>query len=260
MIEADDLADYRWIGVQVCLPKPVAKNGDWWSVRRILAGWIKDSSISRRGSNLLKVVGADEAALHGLSIVQMKSGRHGCDDGGKGSGVVAIEDGGGIRKPGRSVVRGSPFKPDERRWIPYRHGLEHIPVEESKGGDVDTDADRQHQHGCAGEGGRAEDHASGVAEILDQAIEPGPAPGFAGLFVEMCPIAKIAARFRASSAIGHFTMEGHFGFEFAVTAIAVHEVAHTPHLFRNGAWNGGGNLANRIDHADLVMQISTLSL
>ena len=86
--------------------------------------------------------------------------------------------------------------------------------------DIDADADGENQHGHQGEAGSADEDAHAITQVLEEAIEPGPAPGFAGLLAHAEDIAEVVAAGTGS----HFAVEFHVGLEFGVDAATINEI------------------------------------
>ena len=68
--------------------------------------------------------------------------------------------------------------------------------------------------------GERSKNAGGVAQILKEAIEPSPAPGFAGLLAHAQRVAEVVA----ARARGHLAMEVHVVLELGVEAAAIDEI------------------------------------
>src|SRR5438067_12365973 len=60
-----------------------------------------------------------------------------------------------------------------------------------KGG-VGSNAETESKHSDGGEGGRPEQHAGAVSQVLSEVFEPEPAPGVAGFFFEQRGTAESA--------------------------------------------------------------------
>ena len=171
------------------------------------------------GTEFGEVVRSDERGAGELQIILDLHGRDAeyCDRGGESMRAIAIESerrighlaGGGAGRPA--------LQPDDARGIAHRQRLQSDYIEKTESRNINAYTDGENEHGQQGESGSAGENANAVAHILDEAIEPCPSPGFAGLLSHAQSVAKVVA----ASASGHLAMKIHVGFEFSVETATI---------------------------------------
>ena len=69
-----------------------------------------------------------------------------------------------------------------------------------------------------------------IVKILEEAVEPGPAPGLAGLLAHAEHVAEVVA----ACAGGHLAVEFHVGLEFGIEPAAVEKIRNAAPEFAHG--------------------------
>ncbi len=218
LVDADDFADDGGVSAEALLPEGVREEENGGRRWIGFAIGVEDAAEQGAGAEFAEVVGGDKGGGEGLGVVfkLLAGDAQGAHDGGEGVGMVAIEGHGGVGDGVGGGIGGAALEAHERSGVADRDELQDHHVEQAEGGDIDADADGQDEDSGDGEAGGAAQGAGGVGEVLEEAVDPGPAPGFAGLFAEAGGVAEGAAGGGGVSlALLHFAVEGHLGFEFA---------------------------------------------
>src|SRR6185503_13880625 len=118
----------------------------------------------------------------------------------------------------------------DRGRVSHGKRFERNHVEEAECGDIDADSNSQHKNGHDGEPGRAGEDAGSVMEVLEETIEPRPAPGFAGLLAHSQRVAKVVP----ACACCHLAVEAHVRLEFGIETAAVNEIRDAAPKFAHG--------------------------
>ena len=223
LVDVNDAPYDGGIAAEATLPEAIADDDGGRRSGIAVAGGIEEAAESGGRSQLGEVVGRDEGRGGLLDVVFELNGRyaHHAHDCRESFRVLPVEEERGV---GGSVGVGIgrfAFETDERARIADRQGLERNHIEDRECRYVDADADGKHENGQKGETGRAAEGTRGVAQILKEAIEPGPAPGLLRLFAHAQGVAEVIA----SGIGGHFAMEVHVVLEFGIEAAAIDEIA-----------------------------------
>lgn len=109
-------------------------------------------------------------------------------------------------------------KSHERGGVLHRHRLKRGHVHQVEEREIEADADGQDEDGGDGECRRAPQDARGVPHVLNEAIEPAPAPGVARFFAEPEHVAERAA------VAHHLAMRRHLGLELPLDAGAIEQI------------------------------------
>ena len=144
--------------------------------------------------------------------------------------MLAEERGFRIRNREGVLRNAAPVEAQQGGGVANVEGAQHHQVEEAEHRHVDADSDGQHQDGGHREAGRLAQHAGGVANVLREAVDPGPAPGLARLFAQVECVAQIAA----ALARRHFAMEFQVVGQFTVEAAAVQQIAQAAEELHDG--------------------------
>jgi hypothetical protein len=142
----------------------------------------------------------EDAGEHRVRLFEQLEGRVGEDAAGQAGLVVVgpaahrVHDKRTPRLAGDARVFGAPVQDRQRFRILDRQRPEQDRIHEAVDRGVRTDAERQREHGKAGERPVVQHRAHGVPHILPELFEPGKRPDGAHVFLHQRQISQIAAR------------------------------------------------------------------
>ena len=220
-VDAQRSAQQGRIGAEMALPESITQDDHGLGGGGLIPQGVEHSSETRCAAEFDEEIRGDETGIDRLRFAfHRNAGTVHRDDGGEGPRVGAKEGGLRIGDGKRVLVDATPVEAQQRIGLAHVDGPPDHEIEEAKDGYVEPDADGEHEEGRRREGRRLAEHSHGVAKVLAEAVDPGPAPRIASRFAEVERVAEghvaLAAR--------HFAMKFEVLGEFLVEAATVQQI------------------------------------